>query len=74
MINAPSIPNYPVSGLRSPVSCFRAPNRCNIPAPMLGTAAVLAPMTVLDADRTPVVLGTLWRDRPAVLAFVRHFG
>jgi hypothetical protein len=37
-------------------------------------ADALAPMTVLDADRTPVVLGTLWRDRPAVLAFVRHFG
>jgi len=34
----------------------------------------LAPMTVLDADRSPVVLGTLWRERTAILAFVRHFG
>jgi hypothetical protein len=34
----------------------------------------LAKMTVLDAERRPIVLGTLWRDRPAVLVFVRHFG
>ncbi len=42
--------------------------------PMLATAAVLAKMTVLDADRNVVQLGALWRDRTAVLAFVRHFG
>ena len=34
----------------------------------------LATMTVLDAAGQPVVLGTFWKDRPAVLAFVRHFG
>lgn len=34
----------------------------------------LATMTVLDEQGQPVVLGTLWRERPAVLAFVRHFG
>jgi hypothetical protein len=34
----------------------------------------LATMTVLDAERRPIVLGTLWRDQPAVLVFVRHFG
>ena len=34
----------------------------------------LAKMTVLDAAGNPVVLGTLWKTKPAVLAFVRHFG
>jgi hypothetical protein len=34
----------------------------------------LAAMTVLDAAREAIVLGTLWRDRPAVLVFLRHFG
>jgi hypothetical protein len=34
----------------------------------------LAEMTVLDAARQPIVLGTLWKDKPAVLSFVRHFG
>jgi hypothetical protein len=41
---------------------------------MSSRADDLATMTVLDADRKPIVLGTLWKDRPAVLAFVRHFG
>ncbi len=41
---------------------------------MLSRADDLAKMTVLDASGTPVVLGTLWRDQPAVLVFVRHFG
>lgn len=34
----------------------------------------LARMTVLDAAGQAVELGTLWRDRTAVLVFVRHFG
>jgi len=34
----------------------------------------LAAMTVLDEHGERVVLGTLWRDHSAVLAFVRHFG
>lgn len=34
----------------------------------------LARMTVLDGDRQAVTLGTLWKDRIAVLVFVRHFG
>ncbi len=34
----------------------------------------LAKMTVLDEHGKPVVLGTLWRDRTAILVFVRHFG
>lgn len=41
---------------------------------MLSRADDLAAMTVLDAQRAPVVVGTLWRDKPAVLVFVRHFG
>ena len=34
----------------------------------------LATMTVLDPSGATVQLGTLWRDRTAVLVFVRHFG
>ena len=41
---------------------------------MLTRADDLARMTVLDADGQAVELGTLWRDRPAVLVFIRHFG
>jgi peroxiredoxin len=45
-----------------------------LPASMLTRADELARMTVLDASRTAIVLGTLWAERPAVLVFVRHFG
>jgi hypothetical protein len=31
-------------------------------------------MTVLNEANVPVELQTLWRDRPAILVFVRHFG
>ena len=41
---------------------------------MLDRADDLAKMTVLDEHAAPVELGTLWRDKPAVLVFVRHFG
>jgi hypothetical protein len=41
---------------------------------VLARADDLATMTVLDARGEPVVLGSLWRDHTAVLAFVRHFG
>ena len=41
---------------------------------MLARADDLAPLTVLDEHGQGVALGTLWRDQPAVLAFVRHFG
>ncbi|HVK84372.1 MAG TPA: hypothetical protein VM513_09715 [Kofleriaceae bacterium] len=34
----------------------------------------LAKLTVLDASGATIDLGTLWRDRTAVLVFVRHFG
>jgi len=34
----------------------------------------LASLSVLDAAGAPVPLGTAWRDRPAVLVFLRHFG
>ncbi len=42
--------------------------RYRVPVTQLGS------MTVLDADRNAIRLDTLWRDRTAVLAFVRHFG
>jgi hypothetical protein len=41
---------------------------------LLSRADDLAKMTVLDAQGAPVELGTFWRDRPAVLVFIRHFG
>ena len=41
---------------------------------MLSSANDLAKMTVLDEHGGKVELGTLWRDKPAVLVFVRHFG
>jgi hypothetical protein len=41
---------------------------------MLSRADDLATMTVLDASGGTVQLGMLWRDKPAVLVFVRHFG
>ena len=41
---------------------------------MLNRADDLAKLTVLDERGVKVELGTLWRDRPVVLLFVRHFG
>lgn len=37
-------------------------------------ASILAPLSALDERGVSVTLGTLWTDRPAVVAFVRHFG
>jgi hypothetical protein len=34
----------------------------------------LAKLTVLDEQGNKVELGSLWRDKPAVLVFTRHFG
>jgi hypothetical protein len=41
---------------------------------VLTRANALTEMTVLDEQGAKVVLGTLWRDKPAVIALVRHFG
>jgi hypothetical protein len=41
---------------------------------MLTRADDLAKMTVQSETGGKVELGSLWRDRTAVLAFVRHFG
>jgi hypothetical protein len=41
---------------------------------MLDRADDLAKMTVLDERGGKVELGSLWRARPAVLVFLRHFG
>jgi len=37
-------------------------------------ASDLGAATVLDLDGGAVALESLWRQRPVVLAFVRHFG
>ena len=36
--------------------------------------AALTPLTVLDERGAAVALGSHWKSRPVVLAFVRHFG
>jgi hypothetical protein len=41
---------------------------------MVDRADDLAKLTVLDEQGSTIELGTLWRDRPAVLVFLRHFG
>jgi len=37
-------------------------------------ATRLAGIELSDWQGRAVVLGSLWRDRPVVLAFIRHFG
>jgi hypothetical protein len=37
-------------------------------------AAGLADCVVKDVEGRDVRLGEMWRDRPAVLVFVRHYG
>jgi hypothetical protein len=41
---------------------------------VLTRAESLASLVVLDQQGAEVALGSLWRDRTAVLALVRHFG
>jgi len=41
---------------------------------VLNRADDLAKLEVLDEAGKPIVLGSLWQERPAVLVFVRHFG
>jgi len=41
---------------------------------VLTRADDLAKLEVLDEAGKPVELGSLWRERPVVLVFVRHFG
>jgi hypothetical protein len=41
---------------------------------VLTSAAGLAKLEVVDEAGKPVVLGSLWQERPVVLVFVRHFG
>jgi hypothetical protein len=36
--------------------------------------AALSATTLVDAAGVPHPLGDLWRDRPIVLVFLRHFG
>jgi len=36
--------------------------------------AALAQVEILDGDGRPHQMSELWRDRPAVIHFVRHFG
>lgn len=64
------------------VACVREPTLgARVPPEMavLGSAVLsradtLGSLTVLDEKGTEVPLASLWRDRPAVVALVRHFG
>jgi hypothetical protein len=38
------------------------------------TAAALAPIAIVDDRDAPVVIGSAWQERPALLVFIRHFG
>lgn len=40
----------------------------------ISTARALSRFVLTSDEGTPVELGTLWRDRVVVLAYVRHFG
>ncbi len=40
----------------------------------MSVAAALQNIEALDPEGKPVRFGDLWRDRTAVLAFIRHFG
>jgi len=44
--------------------------------PVLGAALpdAVSAATVLQSDGTPVHLASIWRDRPALIMFLRHFG
>ena len=65
----------PATGRSRGVARLRHSCRIRSYAPrMLTRADDLAKMTVLDAHKQAVELGSLWRDKPAVLVFVRHFG
>jgi len=37
-------------------------------------ASRLASIEILDDQGNPVTVGSAWRDRPALLVFIRHFG
>jgi hypothetical protein len=41
---------------------------------MLTRADDLAKLTILDEAGAKIEVGALWRDKPAVLVFLRHFG
>jgi hypothetical protein len=36
--------------------------------------ADLAPLSALDLQGQPVLLGSLWATRPVLLVYIRHYG
>ena len=52
----------------------RGAYRCGEPGARVSLADDLAPIAVTDLGGAQVPLGTLWRERPVVLVFIRHFG
>ncbi|MHB8507421.1 MAG: hypothetical protein ACYDGR_02070 [Candidatus Dormibacteria bacterium] len=47
-------------------------SRHELPSPQ--TIGELGRVELRALDGTPVLIETLWRDRPAALAFLRHYG
>ena len=45
-----------------------------IPRMPASLSSRLAPIVLPDCDGHDVALGSLWRDRPAVIIFLRHYG
>jgi len=41
---------------------------------MTKTADALASIEIVDDGGTPVVVGDAWKERSALLVFIRHFG
>jgi hypothetical protein len=37
-------------------------------------SAALAGITLPDTEGNPVLLGSLWAERPAAVVFLRHYG
>ncbi len=43
-------------------------------APGIFRATALADLVLVDDDGRPARVGDAWRDRPVILAFLRHYG
>ena len=43
-------------------------------APPIRDVTVLADLVLIDDEGRPARVGDTWRDRPVVLAFLRHYG
>jgi hypothetical protein len=68
------MPQHASRGAPEPQGQVLLATRLRYDSRMLRRADDLAKMTVLDEHGQTIQLDTLWRDKPAVLVFIRHFG